>query len=145
MDTTVLLQQKEEKLSSSPGNSSANEKPPHLELPVYSSGRLICNSLFQLPPFSLKTGGSPLVSRTCLQFCYSLSVPDCNSRSSLDEPIFYRQNNRQFLFLGSTKAMGSFADVLEEEEQETLQGFCREKIPAEEERRASPRFTTCWK
>lgn len=46
---------------------------------------------------------------------------------------------------GSTKAMGSFADVLEEEEQETLQGFCREKIPAEEERRASPRFTTCWK
>lgn len=107
MDTTVLLQQKEEKLSSSPGNSSANEKPLHLELPVYSSGRLICNSLFQLPPFSLKTGGSPLVSRTCLQFCYSLSVPDCNSRSSPDEPIFYQQNNRQFLFLGSTKAMGS--------------------------------------
>lgn len=37
-DAALLLQPGEETLSSSPARAAVNEKPPHFELPGYSSG-----------------------------------------------------------------------------------------------------------
>lgn len=41
-------------------NSSVNENPPHLKLPVYSSGHLVSNSLPNLPLVSFKKRICPL-------------------------------------------------------------------------------------
>lgn len=60
MNTALLLQLGEAKLSVSPSNSSANEEPPHFGLPVYSNGLLVPNIPSELPLFSLNKHVSPL-------------------------------------------------------------------------------------
>lgn len=55
------------------GKSSANEKPPHLKLPVYSGALLVYNSFPNLP-FLLKKACLSIVPWTCLWFCPGLFV-----------------------------------------------------------------------
>lgn len=68
-----LQTQREETDLTSPTDSSANEKPPHLERPVSSDGLSVHNHLPNRSLFSLKKRTSPLFPR----LAYSLTTAYC--------------------------------------------------------------------
>lgn len=68
-------------------NNSANEKSLFFELPVYSTGLVVYNSLPNSLLFSIKLGTSPL-SFDCLRFCCSLFILDYNSLLFLNKTFF---------------------------------------------------------
>lgn len=74
-------------ISRSP-NSPASENPLYFQLPVYSNGFFVYNCLPNLPPFLYKRTYYSFVLWTCLWFCCSLLVQDCNSFLFPNKPIF---------------------------------------------------------
>lgn len=86
MDTTLFCQL-EKHFPFPLRNSSANEKPPYLELLAYFKGLSVQNNLPNLPLFSLKKKKkSPFALFSGL--AYGLPQPDCNSLLFLSKPIF---------------------------------------------------------
>ena len=73
-------------------HNSANEKPLHFQLPVYSNGLSAYISCSQGPLSYLKEPPG-LVLRTCPRFCCCLPIPGCNSLLFQTKPIFCWQNS----------------------------------------------------
>lgn len=70
-------------------HNPANEKPLYFELPVYSNRFLFAKAL-PLPSFLWKKKSFSLpFLLSCLWFCPTLFVPNCNSLPFSNNPFFF--------------------------------------------------------